>query len=656
MSLLLDIYFLAADLHQALDAYEKGNANLAASNGPLLSDLFPHEIVGRIASCRRKLGQLLHKLPDADLSDLMRIKEFHEATDRLRGVLFDVVLDVDEAALIAKARLDFARNWQDEACLRAFAIVSLYDQPIHLSLQKNIAGLSDDVLRRYLGFVMRQPHVMVEADETAYLAYQAALVPWLIDLLEASDAWPVPRRQILIGIIHNYLTFGASYYLDRPIGSIVRLRAQILAALTPRLADASSVCPMAKGKPFDPARAKVRLGVISRNLGDYTDTQAMLAQFQAFDPQKYELYWYSYDQVDPTTQSDAAFSRRLFGKIHKAVSLSGTASHMAAQILADDLDVLAVGSAFSFGAKKYDALLSYQLARLQGGLNSMVPGSAGFASYDYYIVPEGDDEAAQKNFRDEATEELWTLPDPIVWYEKREPTPPSPAITRAALGIPDEAVLYVSGAAANKQMPGTLRCWLEILKQVPKAYLLFYPFNPAWGGYYIGLTFLARLRALLAAYPEIDPARVKIIRQVSPADGDRLIDLADIYLGSFPHAGATSAMLALVHGKPVLARRAAWLRSTTDPSFLRCLGLEALIAADNADLIAKGVKLGLDQDYRAQMMGLVHERMKNPLFFDVAFCSQRFQSLFDRMLEKAGHPLFQRKNEQPADFLKEGVA
>ncbi len=245
--------------------------------------------------------------------------------------------------------------------------------------QRRVA-LTDEALRRYLYFTMLQPHIMVAADEDIYLAYYGQLIDWMIALLEESDSWPKTRRSMLVGIIHEKLTFGTSYYLDRPIGPIVRGRARLIAALNPRLPDQTQVAAMPKGKPFDPSRKKVRLGIISRNMGDYTDTRTLFAQFQSFDPDLYDLYWYSYDQTDPTTQSNAAFFRRLFGRLEKAVSLRGTAPQMAGQILADDLDVLVVGSAFSFGAKKYDAYLSHRLARLQFGSNIMVPGSSGFDS------------------------------------------------------------------------------------------------------------------------------------------------------------------------------------------------------------------------------------------------------------------------------------
>lgn len=636
MSDLLAVYFSAHAMHRRINGFESASAAQAAQRGafPLAKrhDDLCHDLLVERRRCLTLIAGLTGKAASGDLAAM---EEIHTASGRLRGVMFDQKLSRAETNLLAQQVKIFRKNWTQPSCFKAFVAVSFYYQPFELPLQKNIAKLSDVQLRRYLHYVLRQPHIMATADEVRYVTYYQELTAWLLQTIKESDHWDRARAHILVKTVSGVLTFGACYYIDLPTGALVKARAKIVHALTQRLPGFKALKPQPQPARPVPGRRKIRLGIISRNIGDYTDTRALYALFHGFDPERYEIYWYSLDMLDPTTLSDVAFFRKLYGFIHKAVSLRGDGAKKAQQILDDDLDILAIGTAYSFGAQCLDQLLSKHLARVQVGMNAMVPGSSGFASYDYAIVPAVDAEA-MANFRAESTETLKTLAGPLLWYEARPPTLPDKNVTRAALGIPKNAVVYCSGAAANKQLPGTLTTWLEVLRQVPNSYLLLYPFNPAWGGYFIGLTFLARLNALLAQYPDIDPARIVVTRQVTPDEGNRLIMLSDVYLGSFPHAGATSATLALQHGKPVVARAQKWLRSTSDPALVASLGFPELIGKDNAGVTAIAVRLGQDRAWREEISAQIVARIPTAPFFAAHERSLELQAVFDAMAQEKG--------------------
>lgn len=641
---LLAILLSAQAIHHRISNFETSARQQAAECGPLPSAKHHAGLLKDLAAQRRKLTRMIGGLAGKDARRLSGIKDIHTASGRLRGIMFGQGLRKDEAEFLARQDRIFRKNWAQPGCFKAFTIVSFYAQPFDVTLQKNIGKLSTAELRCYLHFALRQPHIMQAEDEKKYVDYYRHLTDWLLHLVKISERWPPARAQILRQVIKSALTFGTCYYIDLPIGDLVKARAQIVTALTRRLPGFKQLKTFPQPAKPAPGRHKLRFGIISRNIGDYTDTRALYALFREFDPERYEIYWYSLDIIDPTTLSDVEFFRKLYAFTHKVVSLRGDGAQKAQQVLNDDLDFLAVGTAYSFGAQYLDQMLSKRLARIQVGLNAMVPSSSGFASYDYSIVPEASAEAL-KNFYAESSETLKFVADPMIWYEPRPVTQPDKFVTRTALGIPKNAIIYCSGAVANKQMPGTLTCWLEILRQVPNSYLLLYPYNPAWGGYFIGLTFLARLNALLKQYPDIDPARIVVTRQVTPDEGNRLILLSDIYLGSFPHAGATSATLALQHGKPVVARHARWLRSTTDPSLVRSIGLPELIGKDNEEVTAIAVRLGLDRAWREKITAHIASALPSAPFFDSVNGSRRFQALFDDMAAEKG--LLERSSIKP---------
>jgi predicted O-linked N-acetylglucosamine transferase (SPINDLY family) len=634
-ALLFQIYLSALSIKKQIDGYEAAGLNSTISGSAFVVDKDLGDIVNQMARDRLALTRQLSSLPHEGSEHLAVIDDVHLSSGRLRGALFGYALSDEETKTLESQREIFLQNWAHPRAFPAFTGIGYYYQPFELPLQKNISQLSPAQLSRYLHFVLRQPHIMQAGDEEKYVAYYEKLTDWLLHLLAGGDGKLSIDPQGLIKLVSKALTYGACYYIDRPIGSLVRARARVVEAVVRKKAGLAEIKSFQPKAPPSAHRTKIRIGILSRNAGDYTDTRALYAMFHAFDKSRYEIFWYSLDVFDPTTISDITFFRALYGMAEKLTSLRGNAVQQAQQILQDDLDILFIGSAYSFSAAEMDQMLFKKLARVQIQLNALVPGSSGFASYDYLIVPESDGEA-MASYREESTEEIRQLDAPLVWYEKRPQTQPDEKLTRAALGIPENAVVYCSGAAANKQLPGTLSTWLEILQKTPNSYLLFYPFNPAWGGYFIGLTFLARLRALMKNYPGIERSRIVVVRGVSPEEGNRLMMLSDIYLGSFPHGGATSAMLAMRHGKPVVARKSRWLRSTSDPSLVASVGLEELIGKDNEEVTAIAVKLGTDAQYYADVCKRLAEQIETAPFFDIGTNSRKMQALTDAIAREKG--------------------
>jgi len=619
-----EIKRLSDIIEKTLNKYENDSIKNAKNNGDFCCDLFYNDIINKIASSRFNLCKIISDQNEIVLNELEKIENIFINGERIKGMFFDYSYKNEEKIIIKKAQDIFNSNWKNENSFNAFVIISLHFQPFNISLQKNIYNLSNEKFKQYISYIIRQPHIMCIQDEISYIKYYKDLVEWICILLDKKEALGKEKLSILIDLIHKKLTFGTACYLDIPIGDIVKLRAKIV----------KKIAPYVINNPTKKIRTKksnkIRIGIISRNLGDYTDTKALYCQFNAFDKSKYEFFWYSLENYDRATKKKTSFTKKLDSFINKKIILKETANEMMKQILDDNLDILYVGSAFSFGAKPMDVMLSYKLADIQILPNMMIPSSSGFDSYDYLIVTN-DNKEAINNFKKEAIEEIITIKDPLLWYEKPEKVKHNPKITRKAFSIPDDAIIYCSAAAANKQMSNTINTWLNILDKVPNSYIIFCPFNPAWGGYYIGLTFLSRLRSELKKHPKIDKSRIIIIREMSVEETENIISMIDIYLGSFPHAGATLAMTALNYNKLLIARKTKWLRSTSDQSYLKTLELHELIGKNNEEVTKIGIKLGLDKKYFNMIKLKIENKMKTAPFFDIYSCSKNLESVFKKI-------------------------
>ena len=107
--------------------------------------------------------------------------------------------------------------------------------------------------------------------------------------------------------------------------------------------------------------------------------------------------------------------------------------------------------------------------------------TTGFSTVDLYIngtLNEPDDA------RDEYSEELALVPGSSNYYAFPGPDIEPAAITREQIGVPDAALLLVSGANYFKIGPDLVGAWARILEAAPTAHLLMYPFNPNWTTHY----------------------------------------------------------------------------------------------------------------------------------------------------------------------------
>src|SRR5262249_57105976 len=123
-------------------------------------------------------------------------------------------------------------------------------------------------------------------------------------------------------------------------------------------------------------------------------------------------------------------------------------------------------------------LALHRLARIQvAGVCSCT--ATGMRNVDYYLsgrLSEPSD--AQAHY----TERLLMVDGPAHCYDfaGEAASAPTQPLSRQDLGIPDDAVVFVSGANFYKILPELDEIWMRILAAVPASRLLLYPFNPNW--------------------------------------------------------------------------------------------------------------------------------------------------------------------------------
>lgn len=372
-------------------------------------------------------------------------------------------------------------------------------------------------------------------------------------------------------------------------------------------------------------RQRLRLGILAAHYSPQTETYATLPVYRHLDRTKFEVILFSLQQTHhPLEQFCAQHADRF-------VVLPPQQPGPRLQALREaDLDLIFLGTNTTAVTNDVTILALHRLARVQvAGVCSCV--TTGMRNVDYYLSGSLSEPAdAQSHY----TEKLLMLDGSAHCYDFAGEALPAPSrvLTRQDLGIPGDAVVFVSGANFYKILPELDEIWVRILSAVPGSRLVLYPFNPNWSDAYPVGPFIERLGAAMARH-KVDPQRLLVFESApNKADLFQRIRLGDIYLDSFPFSGATSLLDPLEVGLPVVVMDGTSFRTLVGSALLREMKMEELIVAGPDAYVELAVKLAADAALRAKLRALILERMEAvPGFLDSKRYGEQAGAAFERM-------------------------
>jgi protein O-GlcNAc transferase len=210
------------------------------------------------------------------------------------------------------------------------------------------------------------------------------------------------------------------------------------------------------------------------------------------------------------------------------------------------------------------------------------------------------------------TERLIRLPNLSIFYEPLTLAPVT--MTRAEIGVPEEAVLYWCCQTLFKYLPRYDWVFPRIAAAVPRARFVFieYPRGAA-----VTEIFRQRLIAAFAA-AGLDAAKHCVI--LPPLETTRFAAIgrmADLFLDSLGWSGCNSTLEALAHDLPVITMAGELMRGRHSSAILTMLGLPELIAATPEAFAELAIARGRDPAAR-QALRVRIARDKHRLYRDQA--------------------------------------
>jgi predicted O-linked N-acetylglucosamine transferase (SPINDLY family) len=288
--------------------------------------------------------------------------------------------------------------------------------------------------------------------------------------------------------------------------------------------------------------------------------------------------------------------RAAFAGFHEVHDLAPRA--LAERIRADRIDVLF--DLRGYGAGAVSAAFALRPAPVQ--VNWLAyPGTSGAPFIDYLFADASTVPPAQ---RAHYSESVVRLPHCFQPSDSTRPVAEPPP--RAQLGLPERGVVFASFNNSYKINPEVFGAWLRILADVPGSalWLLGPPDGPA-----------ARNLREAAAAGGVAPQRLVFQPKLAHDAYLALYRHVDLFLDTWPYGAHTTASDALWAGAPLLSLPGDTFAARVGLSLLHALGLQALVASDVDDYVARAVRMANQPGLLASLrQRLELARRDSPLF------------------------------------------
>ncbi len=382
---------------------------------------------------------------------------------------------------------------------------------------------------------------------------------------------------------------------------LARWVAQRALAMTPRASD------------WRPGGARrLRVGYVSADFHQHATCILMAEMLEQHDRERFEVTLYSHGKDDGTP-----LRKRIQAACEHFVDLREATDREAAErIRADGCDLLIDLKGYT--ANNRFAIFAWRPAPVSASFLGF-PGTTGADYIDYFI---GDPVVTPLADQACYSEQIAQMP---VCYQPNDRQRPLPALPqRADEDLPADALVLAGFNQPYKISSQVFDTWCTLLHDLPQAVLWLLEWNEQSRSH---IQREAQARG-------IDPARIVWAGRKLPAEHMARMQLADIFLDTWPCNAHTTASDALWAGVPVVTFPGRSFASRVAASLNRAVGMGELVGADRDDYLRIVRALAADPERRAALrQRLLQARSDSPLFDSLRFVRD-FEALLLRMMQR----------------------
>lgn len=343
---------------------------------------------------------------------------------------------------------------------------------------------------------------------------------------------------------------------------------------------------------------KLRIGYLSTDLHDHPLTHLFSEVPELHDRTRFEIVAFDYSRDRKSVYRD-----RVLAAFDKVVTIRGLSDQDAARAIAAERIAIAIDlTGWATGSRSH--ILGHRPAPVAMQWLGF-PGTLGAPWVDYIVA---DPVVAPPGCEAEFSEKLLRLPHSYQSNDRKRLI--GDRVTRAAVGLPEDAFVFCSFNQAFKIHRDNFALWMELLRAKPDSVLWLLDDN-RWA--------TEALRARAREFG-IAPERVIFAPRVAMPKHLARLRLADLALDAPPCGAHTTCSDALWAGTPHLAFHGEAFTSRVAASLLTAVGLPELIADDAETYRALALRLANDRAYFAVIRArLAANRLSTPLFDSALF-------------------------------------
>jgi predicted O-linked N-acetylglucosamine transferase (SPINDLY family) len=573
----------------------------------------------RLRTARAELADRILHTSESDFEKQLA-SQVGKAWSSLRGSPFVFEPLSGQEKGIADAML--ARHRAEPKRLAILAALMLYRPADQVGTMPAFHDLPGHFVEPYIRYALAVPPLFRKnGDVERYCDHYDQVLGWLVSgLRKCNVAAVVARCSAVFAQVANLIPI---YFSAQNRKSVYQKRAELLEIALKQSGSALDFVWTGARR----ADARIRVGFLNQHFGAQTETYSSLPTFEQLDRSKFEVVLFCGAKVGSPLED---YARQ---KCDRFIDLTGPLPAQVARIRDEDLDVLLIGTNVTAVTNQVALLAMHRLARVQLITNSS-PVTTGMRHSDGYITgTTASLPAEQEHF----TEKLHFLRGSAHCFNYSvDATPARLQISREKLGIPAEAVVFISGANFFKIIPELQHTWAKILSKVPESRLVLHPFNPNWSSNY-PITQFARLLGEVLSEHGVNRDRLVVHADKLPSRSDavEMLKVGDVYLDSFPFAGVNSTVDPLEAGIPCVCWEADTFRSRMAGSLCRDLGLEDLVVQSENAYIDLAVRLGSDKAFREAKRRAVSQAMAGrPRFLDSMAYAQEIGAMLEGIVRQ----------------------
>jgi predicted O-linked N-acetylglucosamine transferase (SPINDLY family) len=327
---------------------------------------------------------------------------------------------------------------------------------------------------------------------------------------------------------------------------------------------------------------KLKIAYISRCMA--THSVGWLARWliQHHDRSQFEVYGYflGYRQYQDDLQ--AWYENQMDHAYRVGVDGVDDVTQIANKIEQDQIDILVDLDSYTFDITC--SVMALKPAPIQ--VTWLGCDASGIPAIDYFIA---DDYALPADAQDYYAEKIWRLPNSYIAVDGFEIGIPS--LRRDRLGIPNEAVVYLSSQTAFKRNPDNVRLQMQIIKAVPNSYFLIKGFGDQES--------LQEFFTNMAIAEDVNPEKLRFLPMTASEEEHRAnLGIADIVLDTYPYNGATTTLETLWMCIPIVTKVGEQFAARNSYTMMVNAGISEGIAWNDAEYIEWGIRLGKDTSLR----------------------------------------------------------